>query len=362
MNVQRWTRLGRAFMALWVLFALPSAIGILKTGFEPAHVAAAFAYAVWAAIWLWLWLRAIGHDKVAEMVGLVAMTVILSMFALFADVPGGTFLVFSFIVAGVCLPVRQALWAILGLSLLQVGIAVVRLTEPTLAGSNLINSVLVGGLGIGARLFWQSYVQLLAAREQLAQLAVNEERLRFARDLHDLLGQSLAMIVLKSELAAKQLPDGADESLRHEVRDIAQVARKSLNDVREAVAGYRRASLAAEISSARSALRSAGIGFSVEDQLDELAAEPDAVLAWCLREAVTNVVKHSHAARCEVRLTRSNGVVTMRVADDGRGTTSLDGGNGLVGMRERLEVVGGKVDVDSSDGRGLRLQVEIPVG
>jgi two-component system sensor histidine kinase DesK len=218
--------------------------------------------------------------------------------------------------------------------------------------------VLVGGLGVGARLFWLSYRQLIAAREQLAHLAVTEERLRFARDLHDLIGQSLSVLVLKSELVSKQLPDDTDDSVRQEVRDIAQVARKSLNEVREAVAGYRRPTLQAEISSARNALRAAGIGLVVEDKVGTLTPDQDGVLAWCLREAVTNVVKHSGAKRCDVRIFRDDGLARLDVSDDGHGADSLHGGSGLAGMRERVAMVGGSVKVESN--AGLHVRVSIP--
>ena len=348
-------------MSFWVLFALPSAIGVLASGFKPENLAVVFGLAAWGVIWLWLWLRVIGSDHTGEVVGLVAMTILLSLFMIISPSPANTFLVFAFIVAGVCFPLRQAVGAMVALVLLQIALSVLRLADPAAALNSLINSILVGGLGIGARLFWESYSQLLAAREQLADAAVGEERLRFARDVHDILGQNLALLVLKSELVAKQLPPDTDESVRQEMRDIAQTARRSLNDVREAVAGYRQASLATEVSNARSALRSAGITFLVEDQAGTVAAEQDAVLAWCLREAVTNVVKHSSAAKCELRLSRTNGMVTMQVVDDGHGTTSLDGGSGLIGMRERVELVGGHVDVDSRDGDGLRLKVAVPV-
>ena len=347
-------------MAVWVLFAVPTAVSVLLTGFGPPQLAAVFGFAVWAVVWVWLWLRAIGRSHAGEVVGLVSLTVLLSMFTVLAPIPTTSFLVFSFIVAGVIYPVRRVAWALAVLVVLQVALPLIRLADAASILNLLINSVLVGVLGVGARLFWQSYAQLVAAREQLAQLAVTEERLRFARDLHDLLGQSLSVLVLKSELVSKQLPEEADESLRHEVRDMAQVARKSLNDVREAVAGYRQASLQAEIASARTALGAAGIGLLVEDTVGSLAPEQDGVLAWCLREAVTNVVKHSGAKKCEVRLTRDNGYARLDVSDDGRGTTALNDGSGLAGMRERVALVGGKMQVGSENGFGLQLHVTVP--
>ena len=360
MNITRWTRLGRWFMAVWVVFALPSVVQILQTGQDAAHLAVAGGILTWGAIWIWYWMRPAGRSHTGEIVGLVANVVILGMFAFFTPAPinvGGV-LVFAFILAGVCFPLRQAVWIMVGLSVLELAISAVRLDPPSIAASGLVNSILVGVVGIGARIFYQSYLQLVAARDQLAHLAVTEERLRFARDLHDLLGQNLSVLVLKSELVAKQLPNDADDSVRNEVRDIAQVARKSLNDVREAVSGYRRPTLQAEISSARSALRAAGIGLAVEDRLGTLEPEQDGVLAWCLREAVTNVVKHSGARRCEVRIFRDDGIARLEVSDDGHGAEALNGGSGLAGMRERVELVGGTMKLESNG--GLHLHVSLP--
>src|SRR5579872_2068325 len=337
-------------MVAWVLLALPPAIAIAASGLTPANVGVVIGFAIWAVVWAWIWLRAVGRSGTAEVVGLIAITVILTMFTLVEPTPGGTFLVFAFVLAGACLPLRRAIWVLGGLSLLQVAVALIRLTDPASLVNSLLNSILVGGVGIGARLLWQSYTQLAAAREQLTHLAVTEERLRFARDLHDVLGQSLSVLVLKSELVGKQLPADADESLRSEVRDIAQVSRKSLNDLRETVAGYRKPTLLTEITHARTALRAAGIGLLVENGIDPVAADQDGVLAWCLREAVTNVVKHSGATKCEVKLSRENGSAKLEVADDGRGATSLEGGSGLAGMRERVEMIGGTMSVATEGG------------
>jgi len=362
-NVDRWTQIGRWFMVAWVLFPVPTAVAVLASGFHPAQEAAAFGFAVWGVLWAWIWLRAAGRNTVAELFGLALMTLILILFTLLQPNPAGTFLVFSFIVAGACFPLRRALWIMGGLSLLQIALAVIRLADVANTFNGLINSILVGGVGIGARLLWQSYRELVAAREEIARLAVSEERLRFSRDLHDLLGQSLAVLVLKSELVAKQVPSDTDESTRKELRDLAHVARKSLNDVREAAAGYRRPSLSMEIGNASSALRAAGIGLRVDDTLGRVAPEQDSVLAWCLREGVTNVLKHSGAKNCVLKLARLDGAAALELVDDGRGTAGLDGGGvGLIGLRERVELAGGKIEVGSEPEAGVRIRVVLPAG
>ena len=347
-------------MSAGALFFVPVAVSVIITGLQPPQLAVTLAFLVWGFIWVWLWMRVIGRDHSGEIVGLAAITVISVLFTLIEPDAHATVLVFASIVAGVIFPTRQALLALAALAALQGLLLAGRQVDPLSSLNILINNVFVGLVGVGARLFWEAYRELARAREQLAQLAVTEERLRFARDLHDLLGQSLSVLVLKSELIAKQLPGDTDEATRNEVGDMASVARKSLHDVREAVAGYRRPTLQAEISSARTALRAAGIGLLVEDTLGALPPEQDGVLAWCLREAVTNVVKHSGAQHCEVRLARVDGTATLDVSDDGRGTTSLDGGAGLSGMRERVALVGGTLHLGSENGGGLRVHVSVP--
>jgi len=348
-------------MCLWVLFTLPTEIQLLSTA-TAATLAAAAGFVVWSLVWIWLWIRACGRSHTGEVVAFVAITVILSLFSLIAPSPigAGGVLVFSFIVAGAIFPWRTAVWVILGLAVLQVALGETRLEDPSLQVSSLLNSILVGFVGVGARLLWLAYSDLSDAREEIARLAVSEERLRFARDVHDVLGQSLATIVLKSELIGRQLPADAEDGLRHEVDDVARLGRKSLNDLREAVSGYRRPTLPAEVTSARAALRAAGIALAVDDRAGTLPEQQDSVLAWCLREAVTNVLKHSGATRCDVSVTRDDGLVRLAVDDDGRGATTLAGGSGLVGMRERVERVGGTFEVQNGAGRGVRLRVAIP--
>src|SRR5262245_25728918 len=359
-NLARFERIGRWFMTAGALFFVPVALSVLISGLQPPQLAVVFGFVVWGGAWAWLWLRVIGRDHRGEIVALLGITTISALFTLIEPDPRGTVLVFASIIAGTIFPTRKALLAVLGLAVLQVLLLAMRQVDPLTSLNIIINNVFVGLVGVGARLFWNAYQELVSAREQLAHLAVTEERLRFARDLHDLLGQSLSVLVLKSELVSKQLPADASENVRGEVRDIAQVARRSLNDVREAVAGYRQATLQAEISSARTALRAAGIGLLVEDAVGHLPPEQDGVLAWCLREAVTNVVKHSGARKCEVRLSRDDGAALLDVRDDGRGAISLNGGSGLAGMRERVSLVGGSVKVGPENGGGLHLQVSVP--
>jgi two-component system sensor histidine kinase DesK len=175
---------------------------------------------------------------------------------------------------------------------------------------------------------------LRAARQEIARLAVGEERLRFARDLHDLLGHSLSLITLKSELAHRLLPDSPERAAA-EVADVERVARQALAEVREAVGGYRRTNLETELAGARVALEAAGIRWSAAIEAGPLPQEVEDALGWTVREGTTNVLRHSQARRCEVRVEREAATVTVKVVDDGRGagTGERAGAPAAVGSR-----------------------------
>ncbi len=236
----------------------------------------------------------------------------------------------------------------------------------------LLPVVLIGVAMIGFRMQIVLMHELAQARETVAKLAANEERLRLARDMHDLTGQSLSMITLKSELAAKRLtrlPASAErDAILTEMNDVSQVSRQTLHDIREAVSGYRRPTLAIEVITARSALEAGGIGLDDDSGLTMRSGmfdpEAEAVLAWCLREAVTNVIRHSRARTCRIRLTERPGEVSLEVTDDGRGFSGpaqdSASGSGLRGMSERLSAVDGHLSLGRPEtGRGFRLTATV---
>lgn len=208
----------------------------------------------------------------------------------------------------------------------------------------------------------QSNAKLLRAQEEVEHLAKVAERERIARDLHDVLGHTLSVIVLKSELASK-LVDRDPERARTEMSDVERIAREALGEVRHAIRGYRAGSLVEEFARARATLETAGI--KAECELPpagivpgELSAPEETVLALILREAVTNVVRHSSARVCRLRLANVAGQYRLDIEDDGVGAIRQEG-NGLRGMRERVEALSGSMQVLSS--RGTQLSVSIPV-
>lgn len=279
---------------------------------------------------------------------------------------------------------------------------------------SLLPVIMVGLVMIGVRRQSELMHELSLARDTVAKMAAGEERLRLARDMHDLTGQSLSMVTLKSELLGKllsRLPESPERDLAlTEAADISRVSRQTLHDIREAVSGYRRPTLAIEIITARSALEAAGVELDDDPALTLLSGtfDPDAeaALAWCLREAVTNVIRHSGAKHCTIRLTRRDRELSLEVTDDGHGlpgpaagcaaggtvapdagldvvgrapagtdrfpvgpaasaTSTPDGrvgGSGLHGMAERLTSIGGRLFLGhQSGGRpGLRLTAVVP--
>lgn len=194
------------------------------------------------------------------------------------------------------------------------------------------------------------------AYEEIAHLAKVAERERIARDLHDVLGHTLSVVVLKSELAGKMM-DRDPARARTEIGEVETIARKALMEVREAIRGYRTEGLAAEIARAQKTLDAAGVTLEYFANPSPMPAAEETVLSLIVREAVTNIVRHAQASHCFLQIQTSSGGTALTVADDGRGGIRQEG-NGLRGMRERVELLGGKLRIES--GAGTKLIVEIP--
>jgi len=193
------------------------------------------------------------------------------------------------------------------------------------------------------------------SHDEVRRLAATAERERIGRDLHDLLGHTLSLITLKSELANK-LFDRDAAGAKREMLDVERVARDALAQVRRAVTGIRAAGLAAELASAKLLLESDGVHLEYELADIGLPADFETALAMTVREAVTNIQRHARATRAQVTLARAGKQALLSIADDGRGGAIVPG-NGLAGMRERLAAIGAHLRVDSERGRGTTLTV-----
>ncbi|WP_030746398.1 sensor histidine kinase [Streptomyces sp. NRRL S-31] len=353
------------WIGVWLVF-LSSPVEDLVSGRHStgATVAGSAGLAVFVGVYLTLVFRNIGRPFSPRVV-LVLGGVLGVLAPVLAVTLGSAWLglfVYLSVAWGATLPLRAAYWAIPASALVMY---LIGLRSDEAEARGLVVLVLLIGFAMsGVGQLVRTTIELRKARATVAQLAANEERLRLARDLHDLLGHSLSLITLKSELAGRMLPGHPDQAAR-QVADIEQVSRQALVDVREAVTGYRRPRLAAELAGAQVALTAAGVRAEVpaEPDLAGVPEEAESALAWALREAVTNVVRHSGADRCAVELSRrqtlDGPMLELRVEDDGAGGSGKGPGNGLTGLTERLQKAGGVLEAGRVR-HGFRLVARVP--
>lgn len=357
----RMFRFGRLFMVSWLAFLILPISAILGDHFsQPEQITGLSLLAGIAVVYAWFWLRVIGRDdRPMTIASLVVFTALMTWFTLATPPQYGSLFVTAAFMAGAAFEWRVGVPVVVAITGLAVGCDIVRGYSVGGDIADFINDLLVGLTAVGGRLLLTAYQQLSVARERIAQLAVDEERLRFARDLHDLLGHSLSVIALKSELAGR-LVSQSPGLAKHEIKDLEQVARQALREVRDAVAGYRQPTLATELAGACAALSAAGIDCRVDQQTGALPPAVEAVLAWAVREGATNVIRHSGAQRCSIRVHSNNGRVQVDVVDDGRGGDS-PAGSGLLGLEERVQERSGRLEAEALPHEGFRLRVTLPL-
>jgi two-component system, NarL family, sensor histidine kinase DesK len=219
------------------------------------------------------------------------------------------------------------------------------------AGSVALGSLAAFGFQALIRRTWE----LRAAQQEVSRLAAERERMRIARDLHDLLGHSLTAASVKAQLAGR-LVGRDDTKAAAEIGDVERLTRQVLADVRAAVAGYREVSLAVELATAPEVLGAAGIAADLPGAVDEVPAGRRELFGWVVREGVTNVVRHAQASRVTIRVTPS----TVEVVDDGPGREARAPGSGLAGLAERAAAAGGQLDAGPVPGGGYRLALTVP--
>lgn len=351
-----------ALGSIWLVFLVFPSITLAHAHAGAAHEAFAFA-AVGAFVAIYVVLLA----TLGRVTGLWALAVILILMGL----------------AGALTVLDRADWA----SLFIYGSAAgaLLLPERLAAGNVLLATALAGTLsaagggdssavvaytvvcaGIGFLLITFEQLgtrnrELQRARTELAELAVAQERERFARDLHDLLGHSLSVISLKAQLVRRLLERDPAEAERH-LRDLEGVARDALGEVRDAVSGYRQPTLEDALDAARLALAAASIDAHIEIAQAAMSPRCEGVLAWAVREGTTNVIRHSGSRNCWIRLRGGASATALEILDDGRRATGANGGggSGLRGLRERATALAGAVEAGVAGDGGFRLLVTLP--
>ncbi|MGW8974352.1 sensor histidine kinase [Streptomyces platensis] len=363
------------WISLWLLYLAGPVSALLRPGVPIAErIWGGLGLTLFVLCYVVLVFRHIWGERTRSAIyGCLALLLVLStVLSWTLDSSWLVLFIFTSVGCGVVLPWKLSRWSI---PLVAVVLLVVGARDPDIRGYYLFAYALpalgCGFMMVGVQYLIHTSRELRAAREEVVRLAANDERLRLSRDLHDLLGHSLSLITLKSELAGRMLPDRPADAAR-QVADIEQVSRQALLDVREAVSGYRRPRLAVELAGARAALRTAGVTAVVDPALEDeyrgLAADEEGALAWALREAVTNVVRHSGARRCELLLTEEREAderrsLCLTVLDDGTGPPRAQhDGNGLSGLRERLALADGRLETGPAPrGRGFALRARVPL-
>ena len=348
----RCTRLGWEAYA-WLIYSVP----FLVAAFNPA-LSRAETWTMVASYPIFVALYLTGYQVRGPRILWIVGAIDLFAIVFGARNPAAAaFFIYGSAQLGPALPVRPAVWCLLG----QVVFGAVTWWALDLDTWFLIPatviSALIGGVTIQAGVNSRRNARLRLAQAEVEQLAKVAERERIARDLHDLLGHTLSVVVLKSELAQKLLARDPERA-KQEITEVERIARDGLAEVREAITGYRASGLRAEIHNVHQALVSAGIETIIDAPSVDLAPAQESALSLALREATTNVIRHAGASRCRIRFYARDGSLLMEVEDNGVGGDAPFG-NGLTGMRERVQALGGALLREGD--RGTRLRIRLPL-
>lgn len=348
LNRRRWSLVFLSYLPFYFiawLFRKPSPIEVTASLVGIVAFVALF-YAIWVrkgrpALWQVLAIFGIGVSLSGFYVGWSVYTIYAMSFA--ARLPSR----------------RMAVRVMVGLelALLAMGPLFLHYNWPVWASGVLFGGI-TGFAGLMQADIERKNQELALAHEEVRALATTAERERISRDLHDLLGHTLTLVAVKAELAARLVSRDA-EAAEREMQSVATAAREALAEVRVAVVGMKGASLAFELDKARQALAAANVEVDISTLPSDGHPGVEAVLAMALREAVTNVIRHAGASRCEIRLEPSATALTLSIVDDGAGGRLVEG-SGLKGMRARLAAIGGALDI-KSDKRGTRLVATAPL-
>nr|CEL19426.1 sensor histidine kinase [Kibdelosporangium sp. MJ126-NF4]CTQ94775.1 sensor histidine kinase [Kibdelosporangium sp. MJ126-NF4] len=255
---------------------------------------------------------------------------------------------------------RWMLARLVGIGVVLAALAWAQGLEWVLIAWLMLVGLMVGFFSSQARQQFELFTELRDSRRERARLAVADERARIARDLHDLVGHSLSVIAVKTELARRLVSIDVTKA-EQELADIDTVVRRALAEVRQAVTNYRQPTLAGELASAQRAAASAGIDCRVESP-DSWSLPPavDGTLAWTVREGVTNVLRHSQARHCTITVSLTDSYVAVAIADDGVGPGETGRGNGLAGLTERAQALGGTLSSGPCEDHGFHVRVQVP--
>jgi two-component system, NarL family, sensor histidine kinase DesK len=338
---------------------------VFQPAFDPtAGVLDWVTVGVLVAVFLPMYLAATSPRDPRTLLLLAAGMALLGLLGSLVNSGASVFVVYAAATVAYLEPVRRAVAAIAALLVVVLlMLAVSPIPMPwrlAWLAPAFVVTIVVGAVNVFDAERERAHRRLRRADEEIERLATLAERERIGRDLHDLLGHTLSVVVVKAELAGRLIPVDADRAAA-EVDAIERIARDALGEVRAAVTGYRAGGLDAQLARARQALSAAGVQARVDSTVSTLPAAQESVLALAVRECVTNVVRHAGAARTTITVHDGPGEVVLEVTDDGGGTRGPEG-SGLTGMRERVSALGGSVRVEAGEGgRGTRVTATLPV-
>ncbi|MEV6375152.1 sensor histidine kinase [Micromonospora musae] len=349
---------------LWLWLLLPPAAAITRGQIDHAPTATV-GLVVFALLYLALVAVPVAELPVRPALhhgGLVLLALLgVGLAAAYAGAPEGWPVLLMYVCTAGAVGLVRAGWGFgwVGGStaaVLVIGVAH-RLPADDIAQLALI-TLLAGAMTLAFARVARLVEELRRTQRELARTVVERERLRFAKDLHDLLGHTLSLVVVKAEVVRRLAPTDPGRAAG-EAADIERIGRTALAEVREAVTGYREQSFGRELANARDALADVGIVVTVRECGHPLDVAADDAFRWVLREGVTNVLRHSRASRCDIEVSADVDGSVLTVRDDGVGGRP-EPGNGLRGLTERVEQAGGTLHVGPARGRGLLLTARLP--
>lgn len=357
----RMFRFGWVFGLIWLFYLaypLGEALALPHLGQKILAIAAVVVFGATFVTTFWGFRNANRAARRLDVrwawLGLIIMASLVSVLALLIGSQAFGATIYMAVLAVMTLPSLQA-WSVVGALVLVVEV-LPRLIPDWDPGSFFAVQLVISAVAAwGITQVFKRNHELAVARQQLADLAVVAERERVSRDVHDILGHSLTVITVKAELAGRLLEIDPARAAA-EISQLETLAREALNDVRSTVGGLRKVDIAVELSSARSALVAAGIDADLPADADVVPLRNRELFGWTLREAVTNVIRHSAARHCRIDLDATR----IAVSDDGSGMSAEPSGdgNGLRGLTERVHAANGTVVVGRSAAGGFRVEVE----
>lgn len=339
----------------WLIYIVPFAL----TPFLHAQQSNPASYALYAlavCFFIYLYLRSY-WVRGRQLTFISATTVAMGLLFWPISYGAGAFFIYASAMIALQESPKWALRGVIAIALITMAQALILQREIWHASWPVVFVLIVGGINIHYSQVGRANARLRLAQDEVAHMAKLAERERIARDLHDLLGHTLSLVILKSELASK-LADRDPERSREEIRDVERIAREALAEVRAAVSGYRTSGLEAEVQHAKVTLTTAGVRLEADVTKNKIPPAHEAVLCLALREAVTNIVRHSGAHNARLTIDCNDNACTLAISDDGRGGNAPFG-SGLSGMRERVDILGGTFTRSGTS--GTTLTVTLPL-